>query len=323
MPNNEHNTDIDSISYPLSLLPITMGPITTLNNIDNLVALPTSTPSSLPLLQTSSAHSFSSSSDTAAKPNMKRRSQVKNACVNCQKACKKCDDGRACQRCIKLGITDTCVDSPRKERKKGFKRGPYKKKIAQLTALKIEEAATTKYTIQINPSSQLHSPATNCAIQPSQLDNTSIAQNRFNRYYNNIRGDGTNILIENNNESTQYAEAHPYALNTTHNELYHASYHHFSNNNNHNTTTKSRYCYTDNSLLYDSFCKPKAATVKPFEAEAYYYANAMQLEQQQQQQQQHYIKNDVNSHLNFTNATHYNDMHANNNTWNFYTDTVL
>ena len=48
--------------------------------------------------------------------------------VNCQKACKKCDDGRACQRCIKLGLTATCVDSPRKERRKGIKRGPYKKR---------------------------------------------------------------------------------------------------------------------------------------------------------------------------------------------------
>lgn len=27
-----------------------------------------------------------------------------------------------------MGITDTCVDSPRKERKKGFKRGPYRKR---------------------------------------------------------------------------------------------------------------------------------------------------------------------------------------------------
>ncbi|KAI8343854.1 hypothetical protein BD560DRAFT_493361 [Blakeslea trispora] len=72
------------------------------------------------------------SASTTAKIN-KRRSQVKNACVNCQKACKKCDEGRPCQRCIKLGITDTCINSPRKERKKGFKRGPYKKKIPQLS----------------------------------------------------------------------------------------------------------------------------------------------------------------------------------------------
>lgn len=57
-----------------------------------------------------------------------KRKQVKNACVNCQKACKKCDDGRPCQRCIKYGLQDTCVNSVRKERKKGIKRGPYKKR---------------------------------------------------------------------------------------------------------------------------------------------------------------------------------------------------
>lgn len=57
-----------------------------------------------------------------------KRTQCKNACTNCQKACKKCDDNRPCQRCIRYGTTDTCVDSQRKERKKGIKRGPYKKR---------------------------------------------------------------------------------------------------------------------------------------------------------------------------------------------------
>ncbi|KAI8341768.1 hypothetical protein BC941DRAFT_414405 [Chlamydoabsidia padenii] len=60
-----------------------------------------------------------------------KRKQVKNACTNCQKACKKCDEGRACQRCIKLGIADTCIDSPRRDRLKGVKRGPYKKRQQQ------------------------------------------------------------------------------------------------------------------------------------------------------------------------------------------------
>ncbi|KAF9378039.1 hypothetical protein CPB97_009804 [Podila verticillata] len=60
-------------------------------------------------------------------PKPKRR-QVKNACVNCQKACKKCDEGRPCTRCVKYGLTDTCVDSTRKVRKKGVKRGPYKRR---------------------------------------------------------------------------------------------------------------------------------------------------------------------------------------------------
>ncbi|KAJ3788770.1 hypothetical protein GGU11DRAFT_745813 [Lentinula aff. detonsa] len=57
-----------------------------------------------------------------------KRRQVKNACTNCQKACKKCDDARPCLRCIKYGIPTECVDSQRKERKKGIKRGPYNKK---------------------------------------------------------------------------------------------------------------------------------------------------------------------------------------------------
>ncbi|PPQ63180.1 hypothetical protein CVT24_005725 [Panaeolus cyanescens] len=57
-----------------------------------------------------------------------KRRQVKNACTHCQKACKKCDDARPCLRCVKYGYSDECVDSQRKERKKGVKRGPYKKR---------------------------------------------------------------------------------------------------------------------------------------------------------------------------------------------------
>ncbi|CEI97020.1 hypothetical protein RMCBS344292_11163 [Rhizopus microsporus] len=60
-----------------------------------------------------------------------KRKQVKNACTNCQKACKKCDDARPCPRCIKYGIADTCVNSVRKERKKGIKRGPYRRRQKQ------------------------------------------------------------------------------------------------------------------------------------------------------------------------------------------------
>ncbi|RCH96696.1 hypothetical protein CU097_011424 [Rhizopus azygosporus] len=41
------------------------------------------------------------------KPLKPKRSQVKNACINCKKACKKCDDGRPCQRCIKYNLADT------------------------------------------------------------------------------------------------------------------------------------------------------------------------------------------------------------------------
>jgi Fungal Zn(2)-Cys(6) binuclear cluster domain len=57
-----------------------------------------------------------------------KRKQVRNACTNCQKACKKCDEGRPCSRCVKYGLTDTCENSVRKERKRGIKRGPYKRR---------------------------------------------------------------------------------------------------------------------------------------------------------------------------------------------------
>lgn len=48
---------------------------------------------------------------------MTKRKQVKNACIHCQKACKKCDDERPCPRCIKYGLAESCTDSLRKERR--------------------------------------------------------------------------------------------------------------------------------------------------------------------------------------------------------------
>ncbi|KAI8852677.1 hypothetical protein BC829DRAFT_56914 [Chytridium lagenaria] len=61
----------------------------------------------------------------------RKRKQVKNACVNCQKACKKCDNIRPCPRCVRYGLSDSCIDSVRKERRKGIKRGPYKPKLSR------------------------------------------------------------------------------------------------------------------------------------------------------------------------------------------------
>jgi hypothetical protein len=44
--------------------------------------------------------------------------QVKSACSNCRKACKKCSDYRPCERCVSLGMEDSCRDIPRKSRKR-------------------------------------------------------------------------------------------------------------------------------------------------------------------------------------------------------------
>lgn len=65
---------------------------------------------------------------TSMLPLKSKRRQVKNACINCQKACKRCDEGRPCSRCVKYGLSATCQDSARKERKRGIKRGPYKRR---------------------------------------------------------------------------------------------------------------------------------------------------------------------------------------------------
>ncbi|KAI6148771.1 hypothetical protein BKA82DRAFT_476882 [Pisolithus tinctorius] len=63
-----------------------------------------------------------------------KRKQVKMACTNCATACKRCDEIRPCGRCMKYGIQDSCVDGVRKERQKGIKRGPYKRKNKAATA---------------------------------------------------------------------------------------------------------------------------------------------------------------------------------------------
>ncbi|KAJ8660426.1 hypothetical protein O0I10_003884 [Lichtheimia ornata] len=106
-----------------------------------------------------------------------KRKQVKNACVNCQKACKKCDDARPCPRCIKYGLTATCVNSVRKERKKGVKRGPYKQQTASQAA------------------SQPTTPVpTNLSAVPAAAGNgaDALLLNNSHPYIRTFHGTGTN-----------------------------------------------------------------------------------------------------------------------------------
>ncbi|KAI7873689.1 hypothetical protein K492DRAFT_154627 [Lichtheimia hyalospora FSU 10163] len=44
-----------------------------------------------------------------------KRRKTARACLHCQKAHLTCDDGRPCQRCIKRGLTATCMDAPRRQ----------------------------------------------------------------------------------------------------------------------------------------------------------------------------------------------------------------
>ncbi|KAI0798114.1 hypothetical protein C8Q75DRAFT_790577 [Abortiporus biennis] len=92
-------------------------------------------------------------------PRTKRR-QVKNACTNCQKACKKCDDARPCLRCVKYGIAEECVDSQRKERQKGIKRGPYKKRDGKSANVDQQIDVTVQSGIPIQPATVAATSAT-------------------------------------------------------------------------------------------------------------------------------------------------------------------
>ncbi|KAL1752977.1 hypothetical protein FB107DRAFT_265027 [Schizophyllum commune] len=84
-------------------------------------------------------------------PKRAKRRQVKNACTNCQRACKKCDEARPCLRCVRYGLSELCVDSQRKERKKGARRGPYRKRDVNNSACDTGPAATPEPVAQEPP----------------------------------------------------------------------------------------------------------------------------------------------------------------------------
>jgi len=77
-------------------------------------------------------------------------------CTNCAAACKRCDEARPCERCSKYGIADTCQDGVRKERKKGIKRGPYKRK----SKISPEQTYEASFPPENTPPAEWHAGAT-------------------------------------------------------------------------------------------------------------------------------------------------------------------
>lgn len=86
----------------------------------HILSHPPSSPESLP---SSPSLPATGQHDSSLRP---KRRQVKSACVNCRKACKKCEEQRPCCRCTRLGLQDSCIDYQRKPRVKGYKRGQYR-----------------------------------------------------------------------------------------------------------------------------------------------------------------------------------------------------
>ncbi|KAI8926594.1 hypothetical protein BC831DRAFT_221078 [Entophlyctis helioformis] len=48
----------------------------------------------------------------------RRRQQVKIACIHCKRACKRCDEQRPCSRCVRTNQADSCIDAPRRDRRR-------------------------------------------------------------------------------------------------------------------------------------------------------------------------------------------------------------
>ncbi|KAF8892662.1 hypothetical protein BD779DRAFT_1201825 [Infundibulicybe gibba] len=115
----------------------------------------------------------------AQQPPRSKRRQVKNACTNCQKACKKCDDARPCLRCVKYGISEECIDSQRKERKKGIKRGPYKKRDGKGNSVESHDAPTQQ---GLPVSTSVPSPQTGSPLVGPYIGSVGISPTIYSSY---------------------------------------------------------------------------------------------------------------------------------------------
>ncbi|OBZ75717.1 putative transcriptional regulatory protein C27B12.11c [Grifola frondosa] len=111
-------------------------------------------------------------------PARTKRRQVKNACTNCQKACKKCDDARPCLRCVKYGISEECIDSQRKERQKGIKRGPYKKRDGKTNSVEqqLDVNGPRRWSFHLPSRRPIRRPP--CRTPPSPISRPSMGLSR-------------------------------------------------------------------------------------------------------------------------------------------------
>nr|CAG8454224.1 12683_t:CDS:2 [Entrophospora candida] len=164
-PNNNNDNNFQpSLESPITATFPVMSTNTTttpnLNNCNDNNPTFTFVPAPFPVQQLQFPQlQLQNTTNPPAKP---KRKQVKNACVNCQRACKKCDEGRPCQRCIKYELTDTCQDSIRKERKKGIKRGPYKRRTKTETKnLNLIDSPSTPTNIPVAVSGMVSTEASN------------------------------------------------------------------------------------------------------------------------------------------------------------------
>ncbi|GAK63785.1 transcription factor [Moesziomyces antarcticus] len=70
-----------------------------------------------PALSRSDSAGAASSASAAKESAASKRKKANRACLHCQKAHLTCDDSRPCQRCVKKGLAESCMDGHRKKAK--------------------------------------------------------------------------------------------------------------------------------------------------------------------------------------------------------------
>lgn len=121
--------------------------------------------------------------------------------VHCQKACKKCDDGRPCQRCLKYNLADTCRNSIRKERQKGMKRGPYKR-----------TSYRNKQNSLLSSSGQALVSQSNVISQTNNTQTTIFPMSVLPAFVTPVTSPNNNVLAEEQTKATSM----PYSFDYNH-----------------------------------------------------------------------------------------------------------
>ncbi|TBU21467.1 hypothetical protein BD311DRAFT_772084 [Dichomitus squalens] len=104
----------------------------------------------------------STQGDPSLKVKKPSRKSVKISCINCRKAAKRCDPGRPCRRCQKMGLGDSCVDAPSRRGNTSVKRSGTMT-IPDSTHMPLQNAIETHEVVrQVTPS-----PANAIAISSS------------------------------------------------------------------------------------------------------------------------------------------------------------
>ncbi|RPD60221.1 hypothetical protein L226DRAFT_270638 [Lentinus tigrinus ALCF2SS1-7] len=114
------------------------------------------------------------------------RKRVKPACIHCHEARKTCDRGHPCARCVKHGLSATCVDYVRRNAAatQGSRAGDTYPAIDPASALGYVVGSSTQCGDRIDANAAFHellsSPAAASTLDPSFQSFTPTSYNHFN-----------------------------------------------------------------------------------------------------------------------------------------------